>query len=167
MQGAEASRPWLERAGATFPTVVDSANVLGDLFGYKLIPNGIFLDEQGAVRFARYGGFSVTNEADVAAIEHLLAAGAAGQAPGSPKVPSTGRDGGAQDAALGRGLELLRRGDRAGAVASWRAALAADPDNYVIRKQIWAVEHPERFYPTIDFAWQKEQLAREREARSG
>jgi len=24
------------------------------------------------------------------------------------------------------------------------------------------VEHPERFYPVIDFGWQKEQLARER-----
>ena len=32
----------------------------------------------------------------------------------------------------------------------------------MIRKQIWAVEHPERFYPAIDWDWQKEQLARER-----
>jgi len=30
-----------------------------------------------------------------------------------------------------------------------------------VRKQIWMVEHPEKFYPTIDFAWQKEQLERE------
>jgi hypothetical protein len=66
---------------------------------------------------------------------------------------------------LQHGLELLRRGDRIGALASWYQALAADPENYVIRKQIWAVEHPERFYPTIDWAWQKEQLARERGER--
>ncbi len=167
VQGAEAARPWLERAGATFPTVVDAANVLGDLFGYKLIPNGIFLNEQGSVRFAKLGGFSVANEPDVAAIEHVLAAGAAGQGAGSPKGASASRDVGAQNATIGRGLDLLRRGDRAGAVDAWRAALAADPDNYVIRKQIWAVEHPERFYPTIDFGWQKEQLAREREGRGG
>jgi hypothetical protein len=47
-------------------------------------------------------------------------------------------------------------------VAAWREALRADPDNFVIRKQIWAVEHPERFYPSIDWAWQRDQLARER-----
>ena len=65
--------------------------------------------------------------------------------------------------ALRQGLDLLHAGDREGALRSWREALAADSENYVIRKQIWAVEHPERFYPTIDFAWQEEQLAREPE----
>lgn len=48
-------------------------------------------------------------------------------------------------------------------MAARREALAADPDNFVIRKKIWAVERPERFHPTIDCAWQKAQLARERE----
>lgn len=163
VQGAEASRPWLERAGATFPTVVDSASALGELFGYKVIPNGIFLDETGAVRFAKFGGFSVANDADVAAIERLLTAShTTGATLSEHAPPSPAADSGARMGALQRGLELLRRGDRDAAVAAWREALAADPGNYVIRKQIWAVEHPERFYPTIDFAWQKEQLARER-----
>ncbi len=31
-----------------------------------------------------------------------------------------------------------------------RAVLKLAPDNYVIRKQIWTVEHPEKFYPVID-----------------
>ena len=61
-------------------------------------------------------------------------------------------------------VPLLRAGDSVGAVTAWREALAADPNNFVIRKQMWAVEHPGRFYPTIDFAWQKDQLARERAA---
>ena len=38
-----------------------------------------------------------------------------------------------------------------------------DPENFVVRKQIWAVRYPERFYPVIDFDWQAEQLRRERE----
>ncbi|MDP6495328.1 MAG: hypothetical protein QGI09_07925 [Dehalococcoidia bacterium] len=38
--------------------------------------------------------------------------------------------------------------------------MALDPDNLVILKQIWAVEHPEKFYASnkVDYAWQKEQL---------
>jgi len=38
--------------------------------------------------------------------------------------------------------------------------LALDRENYVIRKQIWMIEHPER-------AWQREQLAMARKAESG
>jgi hypothetical protein len=174
VQGAEAAWPWLERAGATFPTVVDSANILGEALGYKAIPNGILLDEAGAVRFRKFGGFSVANREDVQTIERLLseppaggmdAAGAAHQAAsaGRDVTASAAASGAQRAAALQRGLELLRRGDKAGALAAWREVLAADPENYVVRKQIWAVEHPEKFYPTIDWAWQKEQLACERE----
>jgi hypothetical protein len=160
VQGGGAARPWLERAGATFPTIVDEANALGEAFGYKAVPNGIFFDERGVVRYLKFGGFSVGNAEDVAAVEGLLAAGGA-PAPdqaGPATVLSRGT-------ALQRGLELLRRDDRAGAVTAWREALRGDPDNYLIRKQIWAVAHPERFYPTIDWAWQKAQLARERGER--
>ena len=35
-----------------------------------------------------------------------------------------------------------------------------EPDNYIIRKQIWAVQNPDRFYSgDVDYAWQKEQMA--------
>ncbi len=62
------------------------------------------------------------------------------------------------------GAELFRRGARDAAVAEWRGALRLDPENLTIRKQVWMAEHPERFHPAIDFAWQQEQLARERAA---
>ena len=32
------------------------------------------------------------------------------------------------------------------AVAEWRKALALDPKNWIIHKQIWAVEYPDKFY---------------------
>jgi hypothetical protein len=173
VQGAAAARPWLERAGATFPTVVDAANALGEALGYKAIPNGVVLDERGVVRYRKFGGFSVESADDVAAVERLLTSGGAegaeapsgGAAPGQEDAPPAGPALGlVRAAALQRGLDRLRQGDRAGAAAAWREALRADPDNYVIRKQIWAIEHPERFYPTIDWAWQKAQLARDRAA---
>ena len=64
-------------------------------------------------------------------------------------------------ARFGLGTALYQQGRTGEALASWRAALALDPPNFTVRKQIWMVEHPEKFYPTIDFAWQKEQLERE------
>jgi len=61
--------------------------------------------------------------------------------------------------ALGVALHHQRRTPEA--LECWRTALALDPANYTVRKQIWMVKHPERFYPTIDFDWQQEQLERE------
>lgn len=57
----------------------------------------------------------------------------------------------------------LAAGDKVEAAKILRKALARDPENWLIRKQIWAVEHPERFYKgAVDFAWQRQQLRRER-----
>ena len=47
-------------------------------------------------------------------------------------------------------------------MAQWRAALHLDPDNLVIRKQVWAACSPEKFHPAIDWQWQKEQREQER-----
>ncbi len=41
-----------------------------------------------------------------------------------------------------------------------RPEFERDPENFVIRKRLWAVEHPERFYEgAVDFAWPRAQLA--------
>jgi len=69
-----------------------------------------------------------------------------------------------QDAQFALGSWRVAKGDKPGALAQLRKALALDRENFVIRKQIWVVEHPEKFYPTIDWAWQREQLRKEREA---
>ena len=45
-------------------------------------------------------------------------------------------------------------------MAEWRRGMQLEPDNYIIRKQIWAVQNPDRFYAgEVDYAWQKEQMA--------
>lgn len=66
------------------------------------------------------------------------------------------------EALFGLGILKLEAGDKAGAADAWRAALEEDKWNFVVRKQIWAIEHPEQFYEgKIDYDWQKEQMARE------
>ena len=57
------------------------------------------------------------------------------------------------------GLVLLEGGKKHEAMAEWRKALALDPQNWIIHKQIWAVEHPDKFYNgAVDYDWQKGQL---------
>jgi hypothetical protein len=163
-QGAEAARPWAEKAGATFPTVVDRDNALAAIYDYKLIPNGLFLDEEGIIRYRKFGGFNVENAADVAAIQRLTD-GEVTQIELDPKdapyhLSETERA--LIDARMRLGAELFARGARTEATTEWTHALHVDPENLTIRKQIWMAKYPEKFHPTIDFDWQKGQLARER-----
>ena len=62
------------------------------------------------------------------------------------------------------GSAQLALGNREAAAASLKLALRYDRANFVIRKQIWMIEHPDRFFPEIDWDWQRAQLAKEREA---
>jgi tetratricopeptide (TPR) repeat protein len=161
-QGAEAARPFVEAAGATFPVLVDNQGILSARFGFKVVPNGLLIDEDGVVRYAKYGGFDIAHAEDVAAVERFIAGDDPGSSP-EPEVPYTldtrDRDLVETKMKLGRALDELGRRDEA--IAAWREALRLDPKNLTIRKQIWAVEYPEKFHPAIDWDWQRAQLSAE------
>lgn len=59
------------------------------------------------------------------------------------------------------GSLLLAGGRTDEAVAAWRRGLEVDPMNFTLRKQIWMVQFPDRFYPEIDMAFQVEQIKKE------
>ncbi len=160
--GADAARPFVEAAGATLPTVVDDRGVSVERFGFTVVPNGVLVDEEGVVRYVKHGGFSFDNPGDIAAVERFLAGEEPGEAHGSEVPYAVGpleRELVATKVRLGQ--LLLERGSRDEAVAEWRSALRRDPENFLIRKQIWAVEHPEHFYPAVDRDWQELQLLAE------
>jgi hypothetical protein len=69
-------------------------------------------------------------------------------------------------AAFGLGTALHQLGNVESALRWWKTARQLDPPNLTVRKQIWMVEHPKRFYPTIDLDWQTQQLRLEGYARS-
>jgi tetratricopeptide (TPR) repeat protein len=205
----ERPRPYAEPHAATFKTVLDSAGALGRLFDFDVVPNGVFLDEHGVIRFLHIGGFDVRRPEAVQQVEALLATDfATTEAPtllrqealdvellraeiaAQPANPSLHfalgdalvREGRAADAepsfaravdldpsdwsaAFGLGTALYQQGRVQEALRWWKTARELDPPNFTVRKQIWMVEHPERFYPTIDSAWQKEQLVLEGYAR--
>lgn len=146
-----------------FPTLVDASGALVRVFGFKVVPNGVLIDEAGVVRWAKFGGFSIDRPDDVATVERFLAGDDPGPSPAASEPYPLAAEERAKVADLvQRGHALLALGRRGDAVAEWREALGIDPGNFTIRKQIWAVEHPEKFYPTIDFAWQSVQLEAER-----
>jgi peroxiredoxin len=62
------------------------------------------------------------------------------------------------------GQVLLQQGQRDAALVRFCQALELDPANWRIRKQIWAIENPDKFYTkqNPDYRWQKEALEKER-----
>ena len=162
--GPEAARSVVDAAGVTFPAIIDEQGALSRRFGFKVVPNGVLVDEGGIIRWAKFGGFSIDNTDDIAVVERFLA----GDEPGaSPEADAPYALGPLEQELVATKLQLgrvlLEAGRTPEAVATWRDALRFDPANFTIRKQIWAAEYPEKFFPTIDFAWQQKQLAAERE----
>jgi tetratricopeptide (TPR) repeat protein len=72
------------------------------------------------------------------------------------------------EAAFAWGAALLQQKQPLVALPKFRLARDLDPDNWRYRRQLWALEHPDKFYtaPSPDLAWQKEQLAREQTAKA-
>ncbi len=164
--GADAVRIWTERAGLTFPTLLDPENRLGALFGFKAIPNGILIDPEGVIRYTKFGGFDVANAGDLSAIEDAIAS--------EPSSADNHQRTAQIDEPAARAATLLREGtaqmdagNRQAGLDAWRAALRLDPANLVIRKQLWRADHPERFGEVIDSDWQREQLAQGDAVRTG
>ena len=159
-QGAEKARPFVEKAGAQFTTLVDERNLLGRTYGFKAIPNGYLIDESGVVQYKRLGGFDV-RRADTAQVVERWCTGQNLDAPTDQADEAAGEVDRVHALFL-RGQELYRQGSVAEAMEQWREAAALEPSNWIVRKQLWAVEHPERFYDgAVDFDWQKQQIARE------
>ena len=151
---------YVERAGATFTTLVDQGNILSDLYGFKAVPNGFLVDEDGTVRFSQLGGFDIRRPETAEMLYRWVSGQGEALTEESPAgVPDTRHS--ESNALFREGLELYESGRTAEALARWRQGLELDPDNYLVRKQVWALENPERFYEgAVDYDWQREQLAR-------
>ncbi|MDA1189211.1 MAG: thioredoxin family protein, partial [Chloroflexi bacterium] len=158
VQGPERARPYTEKANADFTTVVDEENMLGDHYGFKAIPNGYLVDETGVVLYKELSGFDVKKPRTRALVEEFATSGGIGNAeqPESDVLDDTHTK---ANAHFRTGEKLYREGKVDEAIAEWRKTIALEPDNYVIRKQIWAVQNPDRFYSgNVDYDWQAEQL---------
>jgi hypothetical protein len=157
-QGAHVARPFVEKAGATFPTVVDRENLLGQIYRFKAIPNGYLIDQRGIVEYRRLGGFDI-RKPDTRQVVADWIEGSADPSLESPRVDVIGGEHHQANTLFRRGLREYQAGNVEAAMTLWREGMALEPDNYIIRKQIWAVENPDKFYDGhVDFGWQRQQM---------
>lgn len=157
-QGAARVQPIVAAAGTTFPILIDRASTVAGFFGFQITPSGVFLDAGANVAYIQG---SAADQFDVAdpRVRLNLDLHLAGRAP-----QPIDRDARISSHALevfGEGAAIYTKGDTVRALRTWRRALALDPDNFLIRSQIWAVENPDRFWPVVDREWQEAQLIRE------
>jgi hypothetical protein len=153
--GEERVRPVVEERGIDFPVLVDRGSVLARELGFRIVPTGFFVDAEGVVRYRHANDFDVADPRVRWNLDRFLA----GDEPEPPADEER-----MEPAALelfARGIGLYDAGDVGAALATWREALALDPDNFLVRSQIWVAEHPERFYPAVDREWQELQLVKE------
>jgi hypothetical protein len=47
--GADAAGPWIDRAKATHPALIDEAHLLDELLGVVNVPTGVWIDERGVI----------------------------------------------------------------------------------------------------------------------
>lgn len=158
-------RPWHDKANAEFVTLVDSQNKLGNLFDLKAIPYGVMVDEAGRLTKPPFS-INVAKKETVAMLEKWLSdPGYNATLLGNVRPASTSQAPKIieANARFQLGRTLLGIGKKTEAMVEWRKALALDPKNWIIHKQIWAVENPDKFYDgNVDYGWQKAQLEAEK-----
>lgn len=47
--GADAARPWIDKAEPQHPSLIDAAHVTDELFGFVNVPNAVWIDEEGII----------------------------------------------------------------------------------------------------------------------
>ena len=164
-QGSAAASPWVERAGGTYRALLDQYSSLGKAYNLKYVPVGILVDEAGHLVRA-VGGVNIDRgefrsqlggwvesgviprqwiKADRREVPRGLSAA---------EVEADGR--------FGLAIVQLEQGKRDEAIVELKEAFKLDPQNWLIRKQLWAIETPEAFYAAeVDYAWQREQVKKE------
>ena len=166
IQGPDAAIPWIEKAGGKFRALIDRDNVVGKAYQLKYVPVGIFVDEDG--RLVRpVGSVNIEDDALRSELGEWVTTGAipnewvASAGDTFPAGDTTGEEREAE-ARFQLSRILLESGKRSAAIEELKRAFELDRENWIIRKQLWALENPEVFYDgKVDYAWQKDQIARE------
>lgn len=151
VQGPELPMRYLRRARATYEMWIDATCTLARRWGLKRVSVCVLLDEEGCVMATG----DHPDEGFLSEVERLLPDKPSGRPPAEPKVDTKNTR---IEILMQSCTNFLGRARKDDAVGALRRALALDPENRVIPKQVWAILHPDRFYSgPIDKEWQKQQ----------
>jgi hypothetical protein len=160
VQGPEKVLPYLEKADAKFVTLIDQINLLSGLFGFKAVPNGLLIDESGILNYQKYSGFDVRRREFREIVETWIEGASAEWLLSRMKEDVMGGPDHQKAIRLFQiGVDYYNQGKLKESLEEWGRARDLEPDNWVIRKQIWAVQNPEKFYDgKVDGNWQQHQI---------
>jgi hypothetical protein len=150
-QGVDLPMRYLAQAQATHEMWIDATCCLSRRWGLKRVSFAILLDEAGGIAATS----PELSEGFLSEVKGLLS-----QPPTRPDAPEPKVD--TKNTQIEFYVQLctnyLTRKRVDDAVGFLKKALALDPENKVIPKQIWALQNPEKFYQgPIDKEWQKKQ----------
>lgn len=158
VQGPQVVRPWTEAAAAGFTTLVDSEAQLTDRLGVTAVPFLLAFEDRRLIQPV----------VSINVLEDPQANAVRDWALGTPArielAPMADRPGSPETELAAAWLTVARFAVDEDRLDDAKAALARgfelEPDNWLIRKQRWALNQPDRFYAgDIDLAWQDEQRA--------
>lgn len=161
VQGVDVARPYVEIAQAEYTTLVDADNTLGNLFGLKAIPTIIVFDESGNLidgprsadvddirlttelaDWIERGEKSVLGQIAINSQQRIIESGFASE---EAKIHFL------------KASKYLKIHEKKKALEELNLAFDLDPENWLIRKQRWALENPDKFYDgDIDTEWQRD-----------
>lgn len=142
---------YLRKAGASFEMLIDATCALARRWSLKRVSVCILLDEEGCVMATG----DHPDAAFLSEVEKLLPNAPARRNVPEPKVDTKNTQ---IEILMQSCTNLLSRKRTDDAVAALKKAIALDPENRVIPKQIWVLQNPEKFYDgPIDKEWQKQQ----------
>ncbi len=156
---------------ATFPSLVDRGNVVGKAFGVKYVPVGIVIDADGQlarpVSMVDIGDSTFRSE-----LENWASTGSRPDSWNEASEPAAAElitpEERQSDACLQRAVGYLDEGKPQAALQALQEGVSLDPENWLIRKQGWAIEAPEVFYDgEVDYEWQKTRIKTEIDQNEG
>ena len=159
-QGSTVVKPYIDKAKASFTTVVDSENILARLCGFKAVPNGYFIEPGLKVSESIKGKFDIRIPELFEKTRRWIKASHVREID-DKKFIGEGMSS-EEQYMFDKGLRFYQQGNESEAILEWQKLVEMDPKNFIVRKQICAIVHPDKFYAgDVDFDWQQIQMQRE------
>jgi peroxiredoxin len=150
-QGVDMPLKYLTGARVTFEMLLDAGCILSRKWGIKRPGLLVLLDENGTALLV----VDHPEEKDLEKVENHLADKPVAPVPPEAKVDPRDVK---VELLVQACTNFLTRKKVQEAVESLRKALAADPGNLIIARQVLVLQHPEKFYPgPIDREWVERQ----------